>query len=74
MNGNEMTTFTGKRCDSMQMNEKDICIEDIAHALSLICRGCGQVEYFYSVAQHSLNCAYEAMARGYDNKHVFACL
>lgn len=33
-----------------------ICIEDIAHALSLICRGNGQVKTF-SVGQHCINCA-----------------
>lgn len=71
---NEMTSYTGKTFNPMEITEEDVCIEDIAHSLSLICRGGGQLLYFYSVAQHSLNCAYEAIARGYDDKHVFACL
>lgn len=74
MNSNVMNSYSGKIFDPMQMTENDICIEDIAHALSMMCRGSGQLLYFYSVAQHSLNCAYEAMARGYDVKTILACL
>ena len=51
-----------------------ICIEDIAHALSLICRGNGQVKTFFSVGQHCINCAREALARGYSRRVAFACL
>ncbi len=57
---NTMTTFTGRHFDPMQIRTEDICIEDIAHALSLMCRGGGHLKYFYSVAQHSLNCSAEA--------------
>lgn len=71
---NEMDSYTGKTFNPMKICEDDICIEDIAHSLALMCRGSGQLLYFYSVAQHSLNCAYEAMARGYDKKHILACL
>lgn len=71
---NTMTTFTGRHFDPMQIRTEDICIEDIAHALSLMCRGGGHLKYFYSVAQHSLNCAAEAKARGWSERLQLACL
>jgi len=45
---------------------EDISIKDIAHALSLVCRGGGHVTHFYSVAQHCLVCAEEAGLRGHS--------
>ena len=71
---NTMTTFTGRHFDPMQIRTEDICIEDIAHALSLMCRGGGHLKYFYSVAQHSLTCAAEAKARGWSERLQLACL
>lgn len=71
---NTMTTFTGKRFDPIRITPDDICLEDIAHALSLSCRGGGHLKYFYSVAQHSLNCAAEARARGWSERLQLACL
>ena len=58
-----ITTYTGRHFDITNMNPDAICIEDMAHALSLICRGNGHVKTFYSVGQHCLQCAYEAEAR-----------
>ena len=71
---NTMTTFTGRHFDPMQIKTEDICMEDIAHALSLTCRGGGHLKYFYYVAQHSLNCAAEAKARGWSERLQLACL
>lgn len=48
-------TFTGKRMYFLEPTPEMICIEDIAHALSNICRFGGHVTHFYSVAEHSVN-------------------
>lgn len=69
-----MSVFSGHRIDPLHMKEDDIRLEDIAHALSLICRGNGHIKYFYSVAQHSLKCAKEAQSRGYSQHVVLSCL
>ncbi len=67
-------TSSGKMFDPLDAIESDIIIEDIAHALSMICRANGQCKYFYSVAQHSINCKKEGKARGYSKKVQLACL
>lgn len=69
-----MNVFSCHRIDPLYIKEDDIHLEDIAHALSLICRGNGHIKYFYSVAQHSLNCAKEAQRRGYSKHVVLSCL
>ena len=46
-------TFTGKRFQLFDPTPDMVCIEDIAHALSMICRYTGHVQRFYSVAEHS---------------------
>lgn len=47
-------TFTGKSFDVMNPSSDDICIEDIAHALSNTARFGGHLNEFFSVAQHCL--------------------
>ena len=69
-----ITTYTGARFDPTRPRTEDIRIEDIAHALSLICRGNGHVKTFFSVGQHCLHCAGEALARGYSSRVAMACL
>lgn len=69
-----MKTYSGLRIDPFDPKSEEIHIEDIAHALSLICRGNGQVTHFYSVAQHCLNCEREAEARGHGRRLRLACL
>lgn len=69
-----MITATGRKFDPVQMTADDICTEDIAHALSLLCRGGGHLQYFYTVGQHSLNCMKEAAARGLTERVQLACL
>ena len=67
-------TYTKKHFYPTEPRIDDICIEDIAHALSLICRANGHFPKFYSVAQHSISCAREALARGLSDRIVMACL
>lgn len=47
-------TYTGKKFYPLNPDPETICIEDIAHALSNICRFTGHCNEFYSVAQHSI--------------------
>lgn len=49
-----MQTYTGKRFDPLNPDPTLIDIEDIAHALSNICRFGGHSSRFYSVAEHSV--------------------
>jgi len=45
-------THTGKKFDYLDVKPEDICIADIAHGLSNLCRYFGQCKRFYSVAEH----------------------
>lgn len=47
-------TYSGKQFCYWQCRPEDICIRDIARALSNICRFTGHCKRFYSVAQHSV--------------------
>ena len=69
-----ITTYTGKHFDPTNPDMDQVDIRDIAHALSLICRGNGQVKSFFSVGQHCINAAKEAIARGYSKRVILACL
>lgn len=55
-----MCTYSGKRFYPIEPLVEDISIIDIAHGLSNVCRYGGQCKEFYSVAQHSVICAWEA--------------
>lgn len=55
-----IVTYTGKQFYPLAPRVEDICIEDIAHALSNICRFTGHVRTFYSVGEHSLRACYQA--------------
>ena len=50
----QFITYTGKLVDLQNPERASIDIEDIAHALSQLCRFAGHTNRFYSVAQHSI--------------------
>lgn len=52
--GDWMQTFTGRQFWPVDPQPADVSIDDIAHALSNVCRFGGHCRRFYSVAQHSV--------------------
>lgn len=69
-----ITTFQKIHMNPLKPKPEDITIEDIAHAQSLMTRANGHFPEFYSVAQHSIACAAEAVARKYSARVALACL
>lgn len=56
-NGHWFTTYSGNKFFPLDARPEEVKIEDIAHALSLICRYGGHARQFYSVSQHSRHVA-----------------
>jgi len=52
-----LTTASGRAIDIQRITPDDICILDIAHSLSNLCRFAGHTREYYSVAQHSVRVA-----------------
>ena len=52
--GDWQQTYTGVKFHPLDPRPEDFKLEDIAHALSMLCRFNGHSKYFYSVAQHSV--------------------
>jgi hypothetical protein len=70
-NSNWIQTFTGRKFWPLEPTADDICLEDIAHALSNICRFNGHSLSFYSVAQHAVFVADIIKDLGYDREFQF---
>lgn len=69
---NYITTYTRRHFDPVNPEPADMDIKDIAHALSMICRGNGHVSSFWSVGEHCILCAKEAAAKGYADRLVYS--
>ena len=69
-----ITTYTGVWFYPTAPKAESIDIRDIAHSLSLMCRGNGHVKTFFSVGQHCILCAKEAEAEGLSPRMILACL
>lgn len=69
-----MTTYTKVQFNTFEPEEDKLCIEDIAHALSMMVRANGHFPEFFSVGQHCIQCCREAMARNYVPEVALACL
>lgn len=59
-------THSGKHVYVDNPDPKEICLEDIAHALSNQCRFTGQCEIFYAVSNHCLLVSRILKAQGQD--------
>ncbi len=71
---NNIITYTKIRMSPIDPKPEDISIYDIAHSLSFMCRANGHISHFFSVAQHSINCCYEAMNRAFPERLQLALL
>lgn len=69
-----ITTYTKIQFNTFEPEENKICIEDIAHALSMMTRANGHFPEFFSVGQHCIQCCREAVARNYVPETALACL
>lgn len=56
--GDWMQTYTGRKFFPFAPRAEDICIEDIAHHLAMMCRYNGASEDFLSIAEHSVHVSY----------------
>lgn len=51
-NGDWIQTYSGRKFWTIDPRPEEVHIEDIAHALGMLCRYNGHCEDFYSVAEH----------------------
>jgi hypothetical protein len=58
--GDRMQTYTGRQFWPVDPRAEEVDIQDIAHALSHMCRFAGHVRRFYSVAEHCVRVSWLA--------------
>ena len=71
---NNIITYTKRNMSPLEPKPDDISIYDIAHSLSYMCRANGHMRSFFSVAQHCINCCYEAKNLGLSERLQLAAL
>lgn len=67
-------SYSGRSITFLDPKEDQIDVEDIAHALSLLCRFGGHCREFYSVAEHSVRCSVAAFDKGLSDRLQFEAL
>lgn len=72
--GNTIRLRSGCYLDLSDPREDQFTLEDIAGGLSKICRFGGQIECFYSVAEHSYWCGHQAACDGLSRDEICAVL
>lgn len=72
--GDWLQTFTGRKFWPIDPCADEVSIDDIAHALSMLCRYSGHCLRFYSVAEHSVHVAQWLFDNGYPYEAVLAGL
>ncbi|GBG55234.1 hypothetical protein SPFL3102_00660 [Sporomusaceae bacterium FL31] len=66
--GDWIETYTGIKFWPLDPLPHEVSLNDIAHALAMLCRANGHCTSFYSVAQHSLNVSKELAFLGYSQR------
>jgi hypothetical protein len=72
--GNYIMTYTGTKFYPLDPRPDEMFIEDIAHALALSCRFTGHTTSFYSVAEHAVRMAKEALRQDLGDAIAFVAL
>lgn len=67
-------TYSGAFVDTKAPDPRSIALEDVAHALSSICRFGGHSKVFYSVAEHAVFCSIHMQRAGFDRLECLAAL
>ena len=74
MNETWLETFSGEKFYLFYPEKSKVCLVDIAHALSQLCRYNGHTSHFYSVAEHSIHVAQHLEDEGFSPEIALAGL